>query len=73
LDIRRIRRSVVLLGKLLLTLTSTVILGFGSRVTHDNIFLSHDSGCSATALEDEEDDARGQLRIFHTETLSHLY
>jgi hypothetical protein len=63
---RRIRRSVDLLVKLLLGLSSTVNLGFGSRGT-----LSLDSVCSATALEDE-DDARGQLRMFHIEVHSHL-
>jgi hypothetical protein len=36
-------------GKLLLDSASTVILGFGTRGTHDHIFLSHDSGSRATA------------------------
>jgi hypothetical protein len=37
-------------GKLLLALTSTVILGSESCRTHDHIFLSHDSWNRATAL-----------------------
>jgi hypothetical protein len=40
--------SRVGLGKLLLALASTVILGSEPRGTHDHILLSHDSGCRAT-------------------------
>jgi hypothetical protein len=32
-----------MLGKLLLALTRAATLGFGSRVTYDNIFFSHDT------------------------------
>jgi hypothetical protein len=35
-------------GKLLLATASTVILGSGSRGTHEHTFLSHDSDSRAT-------------------------
>jgi hypothetical protein len=42
--------SWVGLGKLLLALTSAVILGSESRRIHDHIFLLHDSGSCAAVL-----------------------
>jgi hypothetical protein len=39
-------------GKLLLALTSTVILVSGPSGTHDHIFLSHDSESHATLSSD---------------------
>jgi hypothetical protein len=35
----------------LLVLVSTVILGYGSRGTHDHIFLSYDAGSGAVTSE----------------------
>jgi hypothetical protein len=39
------------MGKLLLVLASTVILGFGSRETHDHVFLfRHSWICASTGV-----------------------